>query len=71
MSIEKKQFMEAKSKMTELERFPIEALVALVERETAMIRGEISTYGEHQTDPRTPALQELSRRFEKALEKNK
>ena len=52
--------------MTELERFPIEALVALVERETVIIRGDLMAYGQHQCDPRSPALQELDRRFEVA-----
>lgn len=52
--------------MTELERFPIEALVALVERETAIIRADISKYGELQCDPYTPTLTELNRRFDKA-----
>ena len=52
--------------MTELERFPIEALVALVERETAIIRGDLSRYGEHQSDPRTPAYIELANRLDKA-----
>ncbi len=55
--------------MTDLERFPIEALVALVERETAIIRGELARYGELQADPRTPAYQELANRLEKCLEK--
>ena len=54
--------------MTELQKFPIEALVALVERETAIIRGDIAKYGEIQTDPFTPTLKELNRRFEQALE---
>lgn len=53
--------------MTELERFPIEALVALVDRETAIIRSEINTYGEVQHDPRTPAFKELSNRFDKVM----
>ena len=53
--------------MTKLERFPLEALVALVERETVIIRGELLDYGSLQSDPRTPALRELDRRFEQAL----
>ena len=53
--------------MNNLERFPIEALVALVERGTVIIRGDIAKYGEIQFDPREPALEELNRRFEQAL----
>jgi len=54
--------------MTELERFPIEALVALVERGTCILQGDLMRYGEFQTDPRrTPALLELDRRFTDAL----
>ena len=47
--------------------FPIEALVALVERGTVIIRGELAKYGEFQFDPREPAMQELDRRFKQAL----
>ena len=53
--------------LTELDKFPIEALVPIVERETAMINADIKIYGEHQFDPRTPAFKELAKRFEKAL----
>lgn len=52
--------------MTELERFAIEALVAIVNRETVMINADIKIYGEHQFDPCTPAYKELAKRFEKA-----
>ena len=57
--------------MTELERFAIEALVAIVTRETAMINADIKIYGEHQFDPRTPAFMELAKRFEKAQKDSK
>ncbi len=52
--------------MNELERFPIEALVALVERGTAIMRGDLVKYGEPQFDPHDPVLHELNRRFDKA-----
>lgn len=55
--------------MTELERFPIEALVALVDRETTILHSDINTYGSAQWDPRTPAFRELAARFEKTLPK--
>ena len=54
-------------KMTELERFPIEALVALVDRETVVLRSDFHKYGEIQFDPLTPALKELNNRLEKAM----
>lgn len=54
--------------MNKLWRFPIEALVAIVARETAMIDADLVKYGEHQFNPRTPAYQELDKRFEQALE---
>lgn len=57
--------------MKALDRFPIEALVAIVERETAMINADIKIYGEHQFNPRTPAYIELANRFEKAREETK
>ncbi len=52
--------------MEDIERFPIEALVALVARETAMISADLKRYGEHQFDPRTPAYLELCKRFEQS-----
>lgn len=52
--------------MTELEKFPLEALVSLVDRETALINADIKIYGEHQFNPRTPAFIELGKRFDKA-----
>jgi len=50
--------------------FPIEALVAIVERETAIIRGDICKYGEH-SDPMTPAYLELRTRMEESGSKAK
>ena len=49
--------------LTELDRFPIEALVALVERETVIIDGDFRIYGQFQYDPHTPPYQELYKRF--------
>ncbi len=57
--------------MTELERFPIEALVALVERETLIGRSDLARYGELQCDPVTPASLELNKRFDQVLQGKK
>jgi hypothetical protein len=46
--------------------FSIEALVAIVERETAMINGDVAKYGEPRFDPSTPAYVELLKRWEQA-----
>lgn len=42
----------------------LEALVAIVERETVMARHDLAKYGELQCDPKTPAFQELVKRYE-------
>ncbi|KKM89588.1 hypothetical protein LCGC14_1247240 [marine sediment metagenome] len=52
--------------LTELDKFPIEALVALVNRETSELNEHVARYGEHMYDPRTSAFIELHKRFEKA-----
>ncbi len=57
--------------MDSLKRFPIEALVAIVERETAIVNADVKIYGEYQSDPRTPAYKELAGRFEQALKENR
>lgn len=49
-----------------LKSFPIEALVAIVNRETAILNENFHKYGEHQWNPQTPALSELNSRFEAA-----
>ena len=51
-----------------MNRFPLEALVAIVERETQIMRGALGVYGEFPWDPRTPAYHELERRREEAAE---
>lgn len=48
--------------------FPIDALVAIVNRETAIVNGDIAKYGEPQFDPSTPAYAELIKRWGRARE---
>ena len=50
--------------------FPLEALVALVNRETAMINADTAQYGEAMWDPKTPAFQELRKRYESTKEQD-
>ena len=57
--------------MTDLEGFPIQALVALVDRETAIINCNTAEYGEAQFNPITPVYLELGRRFDNATKGGK
>jgi len=51
-----------------MSKFALEALVAIVQRETSMINAYIAEYGELQFDPVTPAYRELCGRHERTKE---